>query len=112
MSPSTVIDQSEAHTNGADVAALNDKAASKWAEINNTVECPPVSDDYMYDFKFNHHLPTTDVLGVQIPEDCDAQAEAEGIVERLSEVLGAGDAEAFANTFLEYGTINTQSPSF
>ncbi|KAJ4269875.1 hypothetical protein NW762_001544 [Fusarium torreyae] len=99
MTPSTVVD----HTGGADVTALNAKAASKRAEINGTAERPPVSDDYMYDFKFNHHLPTTDVLGVQIPEDCDPQVEAEGIIKRLADALGDGNAEAFADLFLEYG---------
>ena len=111
MTPSVVADHNEAHTRGADITALNAKAASKRAEIESTVERPPVSDDYMYDFKFNHHLPTTDVLGTQIPENCDAQAEAEGIVKRLSDALGTGNAEAFADIFLEYGTINVQGPA-
>lgn len=106
MSLSQVVDHHEAPTGGVDVAALNAKAASKRAEINSTAERPPVSDDYMYDFKYNHILPTTDVLGIQIPENCDAQAAAEGIVERLSEALGAGNAQAFADIFLEYGTID------
>ncbi|KAM0190642.1 hypothetical protein ACHAPI_009314 [Fusarium lateritium] len=103
MAPSTVVDHTEAHTAGADVDALYAKASAKQADINSTAEHPPVSDDYMYDFKFNHPLPTTDVLGIEVPKDCDAQAEAEGIVKRLSDALGAGDAEAFANIFLEYG---------
>ncbi|KAH8655831.1 hypothetical protein BX600DRAFT_401790 [Xylariales sp. PMI_506] len=57
----------------------------------------------MYDFKYNHALPTTDVLGVRIPQDCNAQSEAEGIVKLLSDALGAGNAEAFADIFLESG---------
>jgi hypothetical protein len=112
MSPSTVVDNNEAQADSAGVAALHAKAASKRAEITGTVEHLPVSDDYMYDFKFNHPLPTTDVLGVQIPEDCNAQAEAQGIVERLSEALGTGNAEAFADMFLEYGTICPTNPPF
>lgn len=64
---------------------------------------PPVADDYMYDFKYNHKLPTTDVLGVEVPADCDAQREAEAIVSGLSEVLGRGDAQGFTDMFLEYG---------
>ena len=63
----------------------------------------PVADDFMYDFKFNHPLPTTDILGVEIPANCDAQKEAESIVSRLSEVLGSGDAQGFTDLFLEYG---------
>ncbi|OJJ56530.1 hypothetical protein ASPSYDRAFT_155937 [Aspergillus sydowii CBS 593.65] len=63
----------------------------------------PVADDFMYDFKYNHSLPTTDVLGVDIPADCDAQKEAEGIVARLSTATSEGDAQAFAALFLDYG---------
>ncbi|TDZ13636.1 putative indole-3-pyruvate monooxygenase YUCCA1 [Colletotrichum orbiculare MAFF 240422] len=97
MAPSTVIDES----NMVDVAA---KAALKQAQVNGAAaERPPVADDYMYDFKYNHPLPTTDVLGVQIPHDCDTKVEAEGIVESLSDALSAGDAEAFADLFLEHG---------
>jgi len=64
---------------------------------------PPVADDYMYDFKYNHELPTTHVLGIEIPADCDAQKEAETIVSDLSKVLGSGDAQGFTDMFLEYG---------
>lgn len=66
-------------------------------------EPPPVADDFMYDFKYNHALPTTAVLGVEIPADCDAQKEAAGIVASLSEVMGKGDAQGFADMFLDYG---------
>ncbi|GLA08390.1 hypothetical protein AnigIFM60653_009921 [Aspergillus niger] len=44
----------------------------------------PVADDFMYDFKYNHSLPTTTMLGVKIPINCDIQKEAEGIITRLS----------------------------
>ncbi|KAH9219569.1 flavin-containing monooxygenase [Leptodontidium sp. 2 PMI_412] len=64
---------------------------------------PPVADDFMYDFKYNHALPTTDVLGVEIPSDCDAQKEASSIVTLLSKVMGEGDAQGFTDLFLEYG---------
>merc|ERR1711939_1021155 len=64
---------------------------------------PPVADDFMYDFKYNHELPTTDVLGIKIPGDCDAQKEAESIVSQLSKVMGDGDAQGFTDMFLEYG---------
>ncbi|BCS24985.1 flavin-containing monooxygenase [Aspergillus puulaauensis] len=63
----------------------------------------PVADDFMYDFKYNHSLPTTDVLGVDIPADCDAQKEAEGIVARLEAATTKKDAQAFAALFLDYG---------
>ncbi|CAG8247605.1 unnamed protein product [Penicillium salamii] len=63
----------------------------------------PVADDFMYDFKYNHSLPTTEVLGIEISADCDAQKEAEGIVARLSKATFSEDAEAFAGLFLDYG---------
>jgi hypothetical protein len=69
----------------------------------NEVPKPPVADDFMYDFKYNHPLPTTDILGIDIPADCNAQLEAEGIVEKLSTVMRQGDANAFADLFLDYG---------
>ncbi len=71
-------------------------------EVDST-DKPPVADDFMYDFKYNHALPTSDALAVEIPADCDAQKSAEGIVARLSEVMGAGNAQAFTDLFLEYG---------
>ena len=67
---------------------------------------PPVADDYMYDFKYNHALPTTDVLGIEIPADTDAQKEAQGIVDNLSDTLAKGDAQAFADLFLDYGKLS------
>lgn len=73
----------------------------------------PVADDFMYDFKYNHSLPTTEVLGIEIPADCDAQKEAEGIVARLSKATFSEDAEAFAGLFLDYGeTPHKQNAKF
>ncbi|KAJ5966552.1 hypothetical protein N7481_013266 [Penicillium waksmanii] len=63
----------------------------------------PVADDFMYDFKYNHTLPTTDILGVKIPADCDAQKEAKGIVARLSKATSEEDAQSFAELFLDSG---------
>lgn len=63
----------------------------------------PVADDYMYDFKYNHRLPTADILGVEVPKDCDPQKAAEGLVAQLSEATSAGNAQAFADLFLDYG---------
>ena len=63
----------------------------------------PVADNFMYDFKYNHALPTNDVLGTEIPANCDAQKEAESILVRLSEVMGSGDAQGLTDMFLEYG---------
>lgn len=108
MAPSTIAEHIEVRD---DVASLQARAAAKQAEMNGTASRPPVADDYMYDFKYNHALPTTDVLGVRIPQDCDAQVEAQGIIKRLSDALGNGNAEAFADTFLEYGTTTFQTAS-
>jgi hypothetical protein len=76
---------------------------SKRAVLNRDQVPKPVADDFMYDFRYNHSLPTTDILGVEIPTDCDAQKEAEGIVARLSTATSKGDAQAFAGLFLDYG---------
>jgi hypothetical protein len=66
-------------------------------------EKPPVADNYMYDFKYNHPLPTSDLLGTNISASCNASNEAEGIVESLSAAMATGDAPTFANMFWEYG---------
>lgn len=92
--------------NKVNVADLKARAiVSELSELSEpeTTPKPPVPDDFMYDFKYNHALPTSDVLGIEIPADCNAQGEAEAIVARLSETMGAGDAYAFADMFLDYG---------
>jgi hypothetical protein len=70
---------------------------------NHEVPKPPVADDFMYDFKYNHPLPTSDLLGIEIPADCNAQLEAERITSKLSDAMGKGDAHAFTDLFLDYG---------
>ncbi|CAG7915956.1 unnamed protein product [Penicillium olsonii] len=82
---------SQAHLQSKSVALKHDSVAK------------PVADDFMYDFKYNHSLPTTDVLGIDIPADCDAQKEAEGILAHLSKATSSEDAQAFADLFLDYG---------
>lgn len=84
-----------------DIANIKSKGLVSHAELSK----PPVADDFMYDFKYNHPLPTSDVLGIEIPTDCDAQHEAECIVARLSDAMGKGDTGAFADMFLDYGEI-------
>ncbi|KAL4749215.1 hypothetical protein BDW72DRAFT_214185 [Aspergillus terricola var. indicus] len=64
---------------------------------------PPVADDFMYDFKYNHALPTSDLLGTNIPASCNASQEAESIVASLSEAMATENAPTFANMFWEYG---------
>ena len=71
-----------------------------------TTPKPPVADNFMYDFKYNHTLPTSDALGIEVPTDCNVQKEAEAIVARLSKTMGAGDARAFTDMFLEYGRFS------
>ncbi|KAI6867852.1 putative flavin-containing monooxygenase YUCCA3 [Hortaea werneckii] len=100
MAPSKIDDHVDAHV---DVDALNARAASKKPLLVAKPHPPPVADDYMYDFKYNHALPTTAALGVEFPADCNAQKEAEGIVQRLADALACGSAQAFADLFLEYG---------
>ncbi|KAK4937548.1 hypothetical protein LTR10_021840 [Elasticomyces elasticus] len=88
--------------NNVDIADVKAKVVVDHVELEVEPQLP-VADDFMYDFKYNHALPTSDVLGIEIPADCDAQKEAEGIVARLSEAMGSGDAQGFTNFFLEYG---------
>lgn len=71
-------------------------------EIEST-PAPPVADNFMYDFKYNHSLPTTDVLEIAVPDDCDARKEAETIVKSLQDAMSRSDAQAFASLFLDYG---------
>jgi hypothetical protein len=78
---------------------------SESAVLNHDQVPKPVADDFMYDFKYNHSLPTTDILAVKIPTDCDAQKEAEGIVAHISAATSEGDAQGFAGLFLDYGEI-------
>lgn len=92
-----------------DIAVDNFDKKVKVVVTNVEVEAhppPPVADNFMYDFKYNAPLPTSDVLGTEIPHDCDAQKEADAIVTRLSEVLSTGDAGSFANLFLESGKLH------
>lgn len=98
MAPSTIINE-----NGLDSFPISKTKAANHAE--QAAEPKPVADNFMYDFKYNHALPTSDVLGIEIPQDCDAQKEAGNIVARLLEVMGRGDAKAFADMFLEYGRL-------
>ncbi|EPE06817.1 flavin-containing monooxygenase [Ophiostoma piceae UAMH 11346] len=95
MAPSTTIDEAR----GALPVVTKNAPKKQYAAEPN----PPVADDYMYDFKYNHELPTTDVLGIDIPADANPQKEAEGIVADLAKVLGSGDANGFADLFLDYG---------
>ena len=84
------------------------KAQAVVSELSEpgTTPKPPVADNFMYDFKYNYTLPTSDALGIEVPTDCNVQKEAEAIVARLSKTMGAGDARAFTDMFLEYGRFS------
>jgi hypothetical protein len=86
----------------ADLTDLKAKVVVNHVELDETPP-PPVADNFMYDFKYNHPLPTIGGSAVDIPADCDAQKEAEAVVARLSEAMGNGDARSFANMFLDFG---------
>ncbi|KAI6750445.1 hypothetical protein HG530_014726 [Fusarium avenaceum] len=101
MAPYINAHESVCETN-IDVSILKEKFGVDDVKLKATAK-PPVADDFMYDFKYNHALPTTDVLGVEIPADTDAQKEAQGIVDNLSNTLAKGDAQAFTDLFLDYG---------
>lgn len=85
-------------------ADLKSKVIFNHVEIDAAPKLP-VADDFMYDFKYNHALPTSDVLGVKIPDDCDAQKEAASIVALLSKVMENADAQGLTDMFLEYGEL-------
>lgn len=106
------IHEIEQNINNVDLADLKAKAQAKVIELQAPSHKPAVADDFMYDFKYNHALPTTDVLGIDIPEDCDAQKEAGLIVDRLSQTMSSGDANAFTDLFLDYGELAMQSDSW
>ena len=88
--------------NDVDINRLKNKIGISHVKLEATAK-PPVADDYMYDFKYNHALPTSDVLATKIPADCDPSRAAKTIVTCLSNVLGQSDAEGFANLFLAHG---------
>ena len=63
----------------------------------------PVPDDYLYDFKYNHPLPTSSRLGTTVAEDADAEVIAASLLDKLSSALGDGDANRFADLFVDFG---------
>jgi cation diffusion facilitator CzcD-associated flavoprotein CzcO len=92
MPPTAVVDTTPA-ADVSDIAGLKAKVAAK----------PALPDNYMYDFEYNHALPTTDALGTKVPEDTDATKVAEDLLAALSSALSKGDADAFTALFLEHG---------
>ncbi|KAJ4294208.1 hypothetical protein N0V90_007898 [Kalmusia sp. IMI 367209] len=85
-----------------DMADLKAKVIVNDIELETTPKAP-LPDDFMYDFKYNHPLPTSTILGIDVPAHCDARQEAESIVAGISEVMGKGDARRFTEMFWEYG---------
>lgn len=81
---------------------IKPKAGSKHVE-KLAAPTPPVADDYMYDFKYNAPLPTSNSLGVSIPIDCDAQQAAKTLMDQLESVFRNRNATDFANLFLDQG---------
>ena len=83
------------------IADLKAKVVDGHVELDVTP--PPVADNHMYDFKYNHALPTTDVLGTKIPAEANATIEAQALTDSLARVLSEGDAAGFVDLFLDYG---------
>ena len=88
--------------NDVSIASLKNKTFVKHGDGASKPK-PPVADNFMYDFKYNHALPTSDILGIEIPFNCDAQKEAEAIVTKLAKTMGTGAAQSFTELFLAYG---------
>lgn len=93
-------------TRHVDLVDLKSKVVVDSVELEASPP-PPVADDFMYDFKYNHPLPTLQSLGVSIPTGCDAQEAADSIVAVLSKAMIACDAKAFGELFLDSGKSNT-----
>jgi len=100
MAPHAINDDFVNHSVG--IANIKSQVLVRQIELD-VKSAPPVADEFMYDFKYNHALPTSDVLGVSVPLDCDASTEAEDIIARLSKAMKDGDATAFTELFLDYG---------
>ena len=83
---------------------LKAKLVNGVVEVERDVR-PTLADNYMYDFKYNHALPTLDILGAD-PLDVDPTAVADELKNRLEQVLSAGDARGFSDLFLDYGEID------
>lgn len=98
----TVTYNSHAPAPQVDLVDVKSKVVVDHVELEAS-PAPPVADDFMYDFKYNHPLPTPQSLGINIPAGCDAQQAAESIVSLLSKAMIAGDATAFGDLFLEFG---------
>lgn len=121
MAPTAVFD-SPTHAVSAQIADLKAQAASKNLNgleakvVDGKVKVQhspsPLADDYMYDFQYNHSLPTHDALGVAIADEVDATKVAEDLVAQLSDVLGNGKAKEFADLFIEHGQSIDQAASF
>jgi len=99
MAPTAVRDAAPFVT---DVADLKAKIVDNHVEIDKT-PVPPVADNFMYDFKYNHSLPTIDALGTDVPADTDAAKVAEQLGAVVSSAWENNSAEDFAELFLEYG---------
>ncbi|WVQ67491.1 uncharacterized protein L199_005691 [Kwoniella botswanensis] len=97
MAPTAVLDHVNEHP-----ADLKAKVVEGEVQTEQQPKLP-LADNYMYDFKYNHALPTIESLGQDIAADVDPIETAEALVARLSEVLGAGDADGFTDLFLDYG---------
>lgn len=103
MSVVTIPDVAQQQT--ADIHDLKAKTVVSQVELEVTPK-PPVADNFMYDFQYNHDLPTIGRFGVvDIPATYDATEEATGIMSRLSEVMSNGDAPGFADLFLDFGKL-------
>jgi hypothetical protein len=88
-----------------DVADLKSKIVNGHVELERE-PAPPVADDFMYDFKYNHALPTIESLGVDVAPDVDADREADSIVAELADVWSSGNAAGFTDMFLDFGKLD------
>ncbi|OCF40872.1 flavin-containing monooxygenase [Kwoniella heveanensis CBS 569] len=97
MAPTAV-----SETQNVAAADLKAKVVEGSIEIEKSPKLP-LADNYMYDFKYNHSLPTIESLGSNIADNVDPIEAAQGIIGQLSEAWGNGDANGFTDLFLDYG---------
>lgn len=88
------------------ISELKAKAAAHKVELEPSKPIP-VPDNYMYDFQYNHELPTSDFLKCEIPADTDASQVADDLLQNLTTILGSGDASKFTDLFLDFGKFDS-----
>jgi hypothetical protein len=100
MAPTAVYEPSSQ----TDISDLKSKIVNGHVELERDAP-PPVADNFMYDFKYNHSLPTIESLGVEVSPDVNTNEVAESLAAELAGVWSSGNAAGFTDMFLDYGEL-------